>query len=234
MKIRCCQHPQLRYRVSQRVYVLRVMAQLIAALVALLVIPRADAQAVFATPDAAVTALVDALSRNDQGALKHVLGNDFEHFIPAQDIGHDDIYDFLGAWSQAHEIVMDPSTGSRHTAHLRVGTSGWTLPVPMVESAHGWRFDPGAAKNEMLTLKIGRNERAAMLTTLAYLDAQNDYRSLTGHYAQRLVSTPGHHDGLYWPPAPVKRKARWDRLRLSCGKIPLFRPMDTTVTASGF
>ena len=54
----------------------------------------------------------------------------------------------------------------------------------------------------MLTRRIGRNEHAAILTSLAYLDAQYDYRNLTQHYAQRFVSTPGQHDGLYWTTAP--------------------------------
>jgi hypothetical protein len=117
-----------------------------------------------------------------------------------QGTAQDDIYDFLGAWSQSHEIVMDPTSGTaRPTAHLAVGTSDWTLPIPLVQTSHGWRFDTAAARSEIGTRRIGRNERAAMSTSLAYLDAQNDYHKLTGHYAQRLISAPGQHDGLYWP-----------------------------------
>ncbi|MBP0590764.1 DUF2950 domain-containing protein [Paraburkholderia sp. LEh10] len=221
------QCPVQRQWVSHRVLVARLVASFIAAPGTLLVVPCAIAQAVYSTPDAAVTALVDALSHSDPGALKHVLGNDFERFIPTQAIGHDDIYDFLGAWSQGHEIVMDPSAGSRHRAHLRVGESGWTLPIPLIEGTHGWRFDPAAAKDEMLTLRIGRNERAAMLTSLAYLDAQNDYRNLTGHYARRLVSTPGHHDGLYWPAAP-------DEAQSPLGPLVTVMRQDSPISADGY
>jgi len=71
-----------------------------------------------------------------------------------------------------------------------------------VQAGKGWRFDPPAAQDEMLTRRIGRNEHAAILTSLAYLDAQNDYHNLTQHYAQRFVSTQGQHDGLYWATAP--------------------------------
>ncbi|KAH0443981.1 hypothetical protein KCU90_g1153, partial [Aureobasidium melanogenum] len=163
----------------------------------------AHAQAVYPTADAAANAFVDALARNDEDALKHVLGNDFHRFIPAEGIGEDDIYQFLGAWSKGHQIVEDPvKNNGRATAHLAVGDSGWTLPIPLVQAAHGWRFDPPAAQDEMLTRRIGRNERAAILTSLAYLDAQYDYHNLTQHYAQRFVSTPGQHDGLYWITAP--------------------------------
>ena len=163
----------------------------------------AHAQAVYPTADAAASAFVDALARNDEDALKHVLGNDFHRFIPAEGIGEDDIYQFLGAWSKGHQIVEDPvKNKGRATAHLAVGDSGWTLPIPLVQAAHGWRFDPPAAQDEMLTRRIGRNERAAILTSLAHLDAQYDYHNLTQHYAQRFVSTPGQHDGLYWVTAP--------------------------------
>ena len=161
------------------------------------------AQAVYPSADAAANAFVDALASNDEPALKHVLGSDFHRFIPTESVGQEDIDQFLGAWAKGHQIVEDPASGNgRASAHLAVGDSGWTLPIPLVQVAHGWRFDTPAAQGEMLTRRIGRNERAAILTSLAYVDAQNDYRKLSQHYAQRFVSTPGTHDGLYWRTAP--------------------------------
>ncbi|POR51136.1 Protein of unknown function (DUF2950) [Paraburkholderia eburnea] len=173
---------------------------------ALLAVPGAgvaSAQAVYPTPDAAAQAFTDALASNDHEAMKHVLGSDFQRFIPTQNIGQEDIDDFLGAWAKGHQIVPDDKpVAGKASAHLSVGDSGWTLPVPLVQSGSGWRFDPREGGIEVLTRRIGRNERAAMLSSLAYVDAQNDYRKLTQHYAQRIVSTPGTHDGLYWPAAP--------------------------------
>lgn len=163
-------------------------------------VPGARAQAVFPTPEAGASAFVDALATNDDAAMQRVLGSDFRRFIPAHDVSQDDVYRFLGAWSQSHEIVTEPSSGQNPAvAHVAVGTNGWTLPIPLVKTQRGWRFDPGAGRDELLTRRIGRNERAAMQTSLAYLDAQHDYRALTHHYAQRLVSRPGQRDGLYWP-----------------------------------
>ncbi len=163
----------------------------------------AHAQAVYPSADDAANAFVEALARNDKDALKRVLGSDFQRFIPTDGIGEDDIYQFLGEWSKNHQIVEDPTAGrGRVTAHLTVGYSGWSLPIPLVQAGNGWRFDLPGARDEMLTRRIGRNERAAILTSLAYLDAQYDYRNLTQHYAQRFVSTPGQHDGLYWATAP--------------------------------
>ncbi|AJZ59460.1 hypothetical protein OI25_2833 [Paraburkholderia fungorum] len=193
----------LRAHVRTLAAALGTTGSLLMAPVLLLGTTAAHAQAVYPTADAAANAFVDALARNDEDALKHVLGNDFHRFIPAEGIGEDDIYQFLGAWSKGHQIVEDPAKNKgRATAHLAVGDSGWTLPIPLVQAAHGWRFDPPAAQDEMLTRRIGRNERAAILTSLAYLDAQYDYHNLTQHYAQRFVSTPGQHDGLYWVTAP--------------------------------
>ncbi|CAB3732032.1 hypothetical protein LMG27174_05888 [Paraburkholderia rhynchosiae] len=128
----------------------------------------AHAQAVYPTPDAAVNAFVDALATNDHPAMQHVLGKDFNRFIPSKDVGEEDIYEFLGAWAAGHRIVDDavPLHG-RATRHLSVGTSGWTLPVPLVQAANGWRFDPASGSDEILTRRIGRNERAAMMTSLA-------------------------------------------------------------------
>lgn len=163
----------------------------------------AYAQALYPSADDAANAFVEALARNDEDALKRVLGSDFQRFIPTDGIGEDDIYQFLGEWSKNHQIVQDPTADKgRVTAHLTVGYSGWSLPIPLVQAGKGWRFDLPAARDEMLTRRIGRNERAAILTSLAYLDAQYDYRNLTRHYAQRFVSTPGQHDGLYWTTAP--------------------------------
>ncbi len=78
----------------------------------------AHAQAVYPTPDEAANAFVDALASNDQAALKHVLGNDFNRFIPTEQIGEEDIYDFLGAWSKGHEIVKDPAPLHGHPPRI--------------------------------------------------------------------------------------------------------------------
>jgi hypothetical protein len=196
----------IRYLISGHASARTVMsapASLLGAGLILLGMSGACAQAIYPSPDAAANALVDALARNDPAAMKHVLGNDFQRFIPTQEFARGDIYDFLGAWSQAHKIVNAPdSAGGPHRAHLAVGKSDWMLPIPLVQTNRGWRFDPAGGEVEMQLRRVGRNEHAAMLTSLAYLAAQQDYYNLTDHYAMRLISTPGKRDGLYWPTGP--------------------------------
>jgi len=163
----------------------------------------AHAQAVYPTPEAAAQALTDAIASSDEAALSKVLGKDHARYVPTSNVGEDDIYAYLGSWAKEHRIVEDAEPlGGRKSAHVETGGSGWTLPIPLVDTGKGWRFDMPAAKNEVLTRRIGRNERSVMNVALAYVDAQNDYRKLMNRYADRFVSTPGKHDGLYWDTAP--------------------------------
>jgi len=159
----------------------------------------AHAQAVYPTAEAAAQALTDAIASNDDTALTKVLGKDRGRYVPEGSIGEEDIYAYLGAWAQQHRIVEDaqPLDG-RPAAHIEAGTSGWTLPIPLIKVANGWRFDMRAARDEVLTRRIGRNERSAMQVALAIVAAQNDYHKAMNRYADRFVSTAGKHDGLYW------------------------------------
>jgi hypothetical protein len=74
-----------------------------------------------------------------------------------------------------------------------------------VKEAAGWRFDTAAGKDEILNRRIGSNELSTIQSLLAYVDAQRDYYRLNPQkdklqgYAQKLVSTKGKRDGLYYP-----------------------------------
>jgi hypothetical protein len=162
-----------------------------------------SAQHAYPTPDAAAQAFVDAVTRSDTAALGVVLGTDWKRFVPEGGVDVDDVYDFLGAWAKQHKVVLETPT----KAMLAVGDSDWTLPVPIVKSAAGWKFDPHSGADLMRSRRIGRNELAAMQAALAYYDAQKEYaqKDRDGNavleYAQKFVSSPGKHDGLYWPDA---------------------------------
>jgi hypothetical protein len=86
-----------------------------------------------------------------------------------------------------------------------VGDDFWPFPVPIVKKEGSWFFDTDAGKDELLNRRIGKNELATLPTMRAYVDAQREYASLDRdgdgvlEYAQRLVSSPGKQDGLYWP-----------------------------------
>ncbi|MGE8637485.1 MAG: DUF2950 family protein [Achromobacter sp.] len=159
----------------------------------------AAAQHVYATQQAAADALGQALATSDREAVAKVLGPNYRQIVPGG-VAQEEIYRFLAAWAQKHEIVAD---GDR-AAWLGVGDSGWTMPVPIVRVAQGWRFDPVAGKAEIRRRAIGRNELKAIDTLRALQAAQARYQKGAGqgHYADRLVSQPGATDGLYWPELP--------------------------------
>lgn len=162
----------------------------------------AAAQRAFATAEAAVDALVDGLARNDDAQLAIVLGRDYRRVLPAGDVTDGDRTAFLAAWAKGHRIVTSGDSGAK----LEVA-DGWTLPIPLVRGTSGWTFDTTAAADQMRTRRIGRNELAAINAIYAYVDAQREYatedRNGDGvlEYAQRILSTEGKRDGLYWPTA---------------------------------
>ena len=168
----------------------------------------AQAQMAFPSPEAAADALVAGLATNDDAAVQTVLGANYRRFIPADAVSREDRLDFLAAWSRAHKVVTE---GDR--AKIEVGRHGWTLPIPLVKSAAGWKFDVAAAPEQMRLRRIGRNELAAIQVALAYTDAQDEYyaanpdRQAVRHYAMRSLSSPGKRDGLYWPALPGEEES---------------------------
>jgi hypothetical protein len=68
-----------------------------------------------------------------------------------------------------------------------------------------WRFDTRKGAQELVDRRIGRNELDTIEVLRAIVAAQLEYASTVGRqggfsvYARRIFSTPGTHDGLYWP-----------------------------------
>ena len=163
------------------------------------------AQPGFSSPDDAVVALVGALRKQEPAALGELLGPGSEKLVhsgdPARD--HQEGKRFLDAYNTHHALVGD----GPDRLVLQVGPDDWPLPLPLVKQHGVWRFDARTGAQEIVDRRIGRNELAAIFLSLAYVDAQKSYFDLlkqttgAGAYARLLISTPGKHDGLYWPPA---------------------------------
>jgi hypothetical protein len=161
----------------------------------------------FPTPEPAADALTDAARRGDAKAIETMLGVPWRTLMPlGSNSFKRDLAVYLAAWDKQHKVTIDPgSNGAR--AVVEVGTTGWTLPIPIVKEGADWRFDPVAGFNEMAERHLGRNELGTIQTLLAIGDAQRDYAVMdpmktgTAVYARRLLSSPGKKDGLYWPSA---------------------------------
>ena len=87
---------------------------------------------------------------------------------------------------------------------LIIGDEKWPFPVPLAEVRGGWQFDTDAGKEEILSRRIGRNELRVIGVCRDYVSIQKEYASqprdgkLAGLYAQKVVSSAGRQDGLYW------------------------------------
>ena len=173
-----------------------------ALLFALVAISPAYAQKVFASPEAAMNAFGDAVATSNEEALTSILGAERRKLIPP--VGDEIRLRFLSHWARSHSIKQ---VDDKH-AEIVVGDDGWTMPIPIVKSAKGWQFDTRAGVEQMRVRRVGRNELAVMQTMLAIYDAQREYaqkdRDGSGvlAYAAKLASSPGKHDGLYWPTQP--------------------------------
>jgi hypothetical protein len=171
------------------------------------------AQKSFASPEAGITALVEAVTANDQATLHAIFGPHGGKLLSSGDAVADaqSRETFLKAYGEANKLVFE---GGRH-AMLVIGKDEWPMPIPLVQSKDGWRFDTRQGEKEILARRIGRNELAAIKVCLAIVDAEREYaaRDLDGdgipEYAPKFMSAPGKHDGLYWetnagePPSPL-------------------------------
>jgi hypothetical protein len=94
-------------------------------------------------------------------------------------------------------------TEGNKKATLMLGPDDFPFPIPLVNTRTGWEFDTDEGRIEVLYRRIGRNELDAIQTALAFVDAEHEYADKdrgegVGVYAQRIVSTPGKKDGLFW------------------------------------
>jgi DUF2950 family protein len=107
---------------------------------------------------------------------------------------------FLAAYAEK-AILMTPDDARRI---LFIGNEVWPFPIPLVKENRSWRFDTAAGIQEILFRRIGRNELSTIGVCQVYVDAQHEYAASAhdhiraGAYAQKIVSTPGKQDGLYW------------------------------------
>jgi hypothetical protein len=157
----------------------------------------------FASPDAAVRALHDAVKASNVDEVFAIFGQDGQTLASASDPATARVNRevFIAAMAEGWHLVKAGET--RRT--LVIGNENWPFPVPIVKSGTTWRFDTKAGKEEVLARRIGRNEIATIETCRAYVSAQRRYAAdahdgkPSGLYAMMFTSAPGKHNGLYWP-----------------------------------
>ena len=156
----------------------------------------------FRSPDAAARALLDAAAAMDKARLNAIFGPDGADVISSGDeVADKASADRFVAASKEKRTIVDVSP---ENALLEVGNDDWAFPIPIVKTSAGWCFDTAAGKDELVNRRIGKNEIHTVNACLSYVDAQRDYANRmrtargTTEYAQKIRSTPGRRDGLYW------------------------------------
>lgn len=157
----------------------------------------------FATPEMAVQALIDAAKKNDDAAILKIFGSGGMDLIGSGDEVADSKrrQAFLTAYDEGHSVVML----TEDWAELTMGKDHWPFPVPVVKVGKKWCFDVEAGKEEILNRRIGFNELSVLAVFEAYVQAQREYYQLDYdqdevlEYAQRVLSSEGLKDGLFWP-----------------------------------
>ncbi len=179
-----------------------VPASLLLAGMLCLAAPHARAQQAFPSPDEAASALASAVKSGARRDMLRVLGSDGEDIISSGDAVSDaeSRARFTSAYDAKHSVKVD---GDKKAVVI-LGNDDFPFPIPLMKKKTGWEFDTAAGRLEILYRRIGRNELDAIQTCLAFVDAQNEYAEKdrgqgAGVYAQRIVSTTGKKDGLYWP-----------------------------------
>jgi len=160
----------------------------------------------FATADEAAGALIAAAEKFDVSELKSILGADGYPLVETEDkvLDRKQATDFASQARTQEHLDYD---SAKTTAVLFVGSGNWPVPIPIVQHGGKWSFDPATGRDEILRRRIGDNELDAIEVCRSYVEAQHAY-SLVKHdsarvnqYAQRVISTPGKHDGLAWQDA---------------------------------
>jgi hypothetical protein len=161
-----------------------------------------SAQKRFSSPEEAVKALVAATRAHNMQGMLAILGPGSRELISSGDEAADRTgrEKFIKAYDQMNTLRQE----SRDSLTLCVGTNDWPMPIPIVKKGTTWVFDTQKGKQEILNRRIGRNELHVIDVLHAYVDAQHEYatKDCRGggkvEFAQRIISTEGKHDGLYW------------------------------------
>jgi hypothetical protein len=166
----------------------------------------AGQQDTFAKPGEAVKAVIVACQKNDIPALLKIFGPDGKDIVESGDPS-DDIdrrAAFVKLTGEKYKLVPNPMNPDMMI--LSVGKDDYPFPIPLVRKADRWFFDSAAGRDEILARRIGSNEMSAIEVCRGYVEAQFEYaqthmKNGVPIYAEKIVSSPGKEDGLYWEPS---------------------------------
>src|ERR1700757_3037542 len=162
------------------------------------------AQKQFDTPKQAADALVQVAANFDVAAAKEILGPDGEDIVASEDPVQDKNRAAEFAAKAKEKMSIQTDKKNPNEAIVLVGNDDFPLPIPIVKQKGKWLFDTKVGRQEILNRRVGANELNAIEICRGFDEAQHEYAqekhdgSKVNQYAQRVLSTPGKHDGLAW------------------------------------
>ncbi len=162
----------------------------------------AASQETFATPEAAVDALMAALAADGDAAMIAIFGDAHKDLFTSSDRAATSATRAkILAAMKTLRALKEPSPDRRM---LLIGAEAWPMPIPIVRAGDRWRFATELGEDELINRHIGANEYNAIYVLRAFVNAQRMYAAVDRdgdgvlQYAQKLASSPGKRDGLYW------------------------------------
>jgi hypothetical protein len=155
--------------------------------------------------------MLAAVKVHDRAALDKIFGPVGKELVSGDKVEDRDARETFTARAAEH-IRLEKKDEA--TTILYVGKEDWPFPIPLVKTAKDkWFFDTSAGKEEILARRIGANELETIQVCRAYVQAQREYLaelhdgSDVFQAAQRMASTAGRHDGLYWEAGPSDKES---------------------------
>lgn len=154
----------------------------------------------FSSADEAMSAFKEAAAASDLDKLAAIIGLNADRLKSTEGIN-----DVVALVKEGVSRRIGLET-NKDQSIIDIGDIMWPFPFPIEKMENGkFAFDPVTGVEEIVNRRVGENEIETIETVLGYIDAQEEYASEDRdgdgvlEYAQKLVSSAGRADGLYWP-----------------------------------
>ena len=180
----------------------RLCWSLVLALLVVFSLPSVAEPQRFATPNVAVSALKDALAKDDVDALIRIFGEEHSQIVLGSDPASGRVTRQKASAALREKLSLRRDGEEEIT--LLLGKANWPMPVPLVRRDGRWFFDGEAGADEILARRIGENEIAAIEALKTFVAAERAYAARSSaagqgrEYARHIQSTPRQTDGLWW------------------------------------
>ncbi|MEO8597494.1 MAG: DUF2950 family protein [Candidatus Solibacter sp.] len=157
-------------------------------------------QAAFASPKDAASALFAAIESGDYPVFLSIAGDRMAAFWNAGDGSRGALQRMRFAdAARDHGFTTRPVSAVKVTLYVPGMPDGF--PAPLIKTGSGWQFDAEAGATIFKAQRIGSNEAAVVELGRRLREAEATWSARAqggAGYTQKIRSTDGQHDGLYW------------------------------------